>query len=64
MIEGKMTGSRRNMEWTRKELLRNPKIRVLRISEVYPAKGKEGRYCLNAKYVRIPDFKRTKKKGK
>ena len=59
MIEGRMIGSRRNIEWTRKELLRNPKIRVMRISKVYPVKGKEGQYCLNAKYERIPDFKRA-----
>ncbi len=61
MIEEKVVGSRKNIEWKKKVLLRDRRIRVHRISKVYPVKGKEGRYYMFAHYERIPDFKRKKK---
>ena len=57
MIEEKITGSRKNIEWMRKKLKADPQVEVIRISGPYPVKGMDGLYCLYVKYRRIVKLK-------
>ena len=64
MIEERIVGSRKNMEWMRRELLHNPRLRILRISKVYPVKGTDGKYCVFAHYMRAENFSKKGRKMK
>lgn len=58
MIEEKITGSKKNIEWKKGRLLEDPQIRIKRISGLYPVTDKDGLYFIYVKYDRIPKKKR------
>ncbi len=53
MIVEKISGSKKNLKWKQKMLLRNPLIRVERMSGIYPDKEVKGKWFMTVRYQRI-----------
>ena len=62
MIEERITGSKKNICWLRKKLLNDDEIDVLRISDTYPDRERQGQYYFFVRYKRIVLKKQRKRR--
>ncbi|MCR4907765.1 MAG: hypothetical protein K5985_02975 [Lachnospiraceae bacterium] len=61
MIEERVEAGKKNIEWLRKDFKKRPGIKIIRISQTFPVKKREGRYCFHVSYERVYGQKRSRK---
>ena len=62
MIIERVEAGWKNIEWLRRDFIKRPGIRIMRISQISPVKDKKGVYCFHVQYIRVADCKRIRKR--